>query len=113
MAHPLTFSNNSTHVAAVPYGAATLAVGAIGAGLALLAAATALKVAGIVIGLFGVYAFGGVLFCAVRHSHSADAFRANVHDYIAASFGIALSTMIEQVARTAFQSLLDTAFGRR
>ncbi len=104
--------NPSTFWTAMPYAVGALAVGAGGATLALLGAATAVKTAGIVLGFLGAYAFFATVACGVKYSDDPEEFQRHIDQYLLVSAGWALAEVIHQVVATALQRMIYSCMGR-
>lgn len=98
---------------AFPYAVCSLAVGAAAATAAILCASVAAKVTAIVIAVMAVYAFLGIVLGAIAHKGDPEAFKANLCAIVATAAGTAMASLIEQVARTAFQVLIESLLGIR
>ncbi len=104
----------TTFRTALPYAFGTLATGIAGAVLAVTATSTVQAVAGVAMGLFGSYAFFGVVHCGVQNSGRPEGFKREVWQYVATSAGAAVTDIIATVVRTVLINLLDNWLnGRR
>ncbi|MBI5346236.1 MAG: hypothetical protein HZB76_03745 [Chlamydiae bacterium] len=106
MAHPSTFK------AAVPFGVASLAIGAAGAVVAIVCAATALKILGVAAAIIGSYAFFATLLCGIENSGDSQKFKAELHKYVGSVVGSAIAGIIREIAVDVLFGLIDKALGR-
>lgn len=106
-------NNTSTFMAALPYAVSTIALGCIGAVVALVCASTVLKVVGVIAALMGTYAFLATVMCGVLHSGNPAAFKKDIGKYIATGMGSAITSIIEQVARSVLQGIINSFLGKR
>ena len=100
----------TTFDAAKPYGAATLAVGAAGAILAVSAASTAAIITGVALAIIGAYALIGVIACYLAHSDSPALFQKEVGKFMLSTASIGLADIIATVAKAVVLKLI---FGDR
>lgn len=99
----------SMFATALPYGAATLAVGVVGAITAIGAVSTIGIIMGIALGVLGGYGFIGVLSCAFA-SRNADEFNQNVWKHMATAAGVGASDIIVLVVKSV---IMDLIFNRK
>lgn len=97
--------SSSVYNAAFPYGAATLAVGVVGATIALTASSTAATFLGIAVGLCAAYAFMGVVACALA-SRDPKQFEDNVGKTMVTFGSMALAEIISTVVQTVLINLV-------
>lgn len=102
-------STSSVFNTALPYGAATLAVGAVGATLALTASSTIATFLGIAVGLCAAYAFMGVIACALA-SRDAKQFEENIGKTMITFGSIALADIISLVVQRVLINFVDNLF---
>ena len=107
MVQPTTFRT------ALPYGIGALAVGAIGAGIALTASTTVATVAGVALALFGATAFYGVVACGFAHRGKPEAFQRNIGSFMATAAGAVISNMISTVANAVLINMVTDCINNR
>lgn len=93
-----TILQGSTFKEAFPYGVTTLATGVAGVVISLACAATALKVAGVILALVGAWSFFGVLFCSVVNSDNSNKFKEELPKYVTVTVAFMLANMIQSIA---------------
>ncbi|NGX37698.1 MAG: hypothetical protein K1000chlam2_00860 [Chlamydiae bacterium] len=100
----------TTFDAAKPYGGATLAVGAIGALVAINATSTAAIVMSVALAIIGAYAFIGVLACYWKHSDDPAKFQKEVGKFMLTTASAGIADLIATVAKAVVLRLI---FGDR
>ncbi|MBM3192442.1 MAG: hypothetical protein FJZ63_07330 [Chlamydiae bacterium] len=105
VAQPRAGQQPSVFRAGLPYGVATLAVGVIGAYVAVTTASTAAAVAGVALGLFGAY---GAIVTMVTAYYSKDAadFKSKIHKALGATAVAVVSQIISTVAEAVLNNLI-------
>ena len=104
----LANSGRSTFSVAVPYAVGSLVVAGVACTLAIIAASMVAKIVAVAVAVMGAYAFGGIALCGFRYAGDPRGFEQNVHQFVLTSVGQALASLMEQAARTVFQSLLHS-----
>lgn len=98
-------SPTSTFNAALPYGVATLAAGALGATIALTVTSTVATIAGAVVALFSAYAFIGVIACGCT-SRNTQEFQERIGKMMFTFGSFALAEILTTVAQTVIQQMV-------
>jgi len=109
----LSFQEESTFHAALPYGAGTLAVAVGGTVLAATATVTALKIVGITAAFFGAFAFMGTVLCGISNSGNAQKFREEIFKYMTVAVGQAVVEITIQVASMVLQQMIYNCLNDR
>ena len=111
MAEPVA-RQTSAFKAAFPYGVISLTSAVGGATLSLMAATTAMKIAGVVLALFGSYAFLAVLICGIAHSGNPKDFEKNLPKFLGSVMGSAIADICTKIALEVISGLINRALGR-
>jgi len=97
----------STFDVALPYGAITSIAALSGVFLTIAATSTAVKIAGICIAIIGSYALLSVILCAIKNAGNPRQFQMEIPKAMVTSAGVAISSIVEQITRTALDALVD------
>jgi hypothetical protein len=107
----LIMANQSTFNAAIPYTVAALGTAAIGVGVALSTASTALSIIGVAAGIFGSIATFGIIACGFMNAGNPEKFKEELPRYVGpmvAGFG---AEIIKNIALEIISSLVHNALG--
>ncbi|NGX39964.1 MAG: hypothetical protein KR126chlam1_01304 [Chlamydiae bacterium] len=105
-ANPNPNVNQSIFNTAIPYGVASLAVGATGAVVAFCSTSTAAIITGVALAILGAYAFIGVLACGLHHNGDAQAFSRDVGKFMLTAASTAIADIIVTVAKVVLIDLI-------
>lgn len=97
---------------ALPYGAATLAIGVVGAITAVAAYSTIGLIMGIALGILGGFGFWGVVTCGLA-SRTSDEFHQNIWTHMATAAGAGIASMIQFTIQIVIAKVIDGLFNRR
>lgn len=102
-------SSSSMFRTAAPYGGAVLAVGLLGAYVAVAAFSTVIKIIGVAVAFFGAYAFLNVVQAGTKASTDQE-FHSSLGKTLVISAGSAIYSMIRMLASAAFNAILGRVF---